>query len=61
MQIIEGRLGEPLEDFLERRYTVEGLTDREIAPLLGIDYSTVSRWREKLGIGSRAFGPRKVA
>jgi transposase len=61
MQTIEGRIGESLDSFLERRYTVDGMTDREIAPLLGVDYSTVARWRAHFGIEGRAFGPRRAA
>ena len=60
MQTIEGRIGEPLETYLARKYTREGLTDREIGPLLGVDDSTVARWRSHFGIEGRAFGPRRA-
>lgn len=61
MQVVEGRIGEPIEVYLRRKYLDDGFTDREIAPLLGVDYSTVARWRAQLGIEGRQFGPRRAA
>jgi transposase len=61
MQVVEGRIGEPLEAYLRRKYLDDGLTDREIGPLLGVDYSTIARWRAHFDIEGRAMGPRKEA
>ena len=43
MLLVEYRIGEPVEDAL-RRLTDEGRQQKEIAELLGIERSTVSRW-----------------
>lgn len=61
MQIIEARIGEPLEDYLERSYVTERRTDEEIARALGLNGSTIARWRATFGIAGRSFGPRAVA
>lgn len=61
MQRTEGRLGEPLEDFLRRRYHDEGKTLRQIGDELDIDAGTVSRWMRTLGVEARFPGPRRAA
>jgi transposase-like protein len=61
MQILEGRLGRPLEDLLRERYERDGRTVAEVADELGVDKGTVSRWMRDLGIEARLFGPRRTA
>ncbi len=61
MQILESRLGRPLDEYLRERYERDGWTTSAIARELGIESSTVSRWMAHLGIEARLFGPRKVA
>lgn len=60
MQLMEQRLGEPLEVYLQRRYHTEGLTLRQIADELGLSVGTVSRWLPQLGIEARFPGQRAV-
>lgn len=60
MQIVEASIGESIEDYLEREYVTEGKTDDEIGGQLGLDGSTISRWRERFGVHGRPFGPRKA-
>lgn len=58
MQILEGRLGEPLEVFIRRRYVDEGATLRDVADELGLSVGTVSRWLPQLGVPARFPGQR---
>ena len=59
MQVIEQRLGEPLEDYLRRRYLEEGLTTVEIASALDVNNGTVSRWMAHFDIPARLHGARR--
>lgn len=58
MQMTEHRLGEPLEDYLRRRYVLEGATLAIIAGELSINVSTASRWLAHLRIEARFPGQR---
>lgn len=50
-QVLERRIGEPIEVFLRRRYVVDRATQDEIAADLGgLDRATVSRWLRDFGI-----------
>lgn len=59
MQVIEQRLGEPLEVYLRRRYLDEGLTTVEIAAALDVNNGTVSRWLAHFDIPARLHGSRR--
>lgn len=61
MLLIEGRLGRPLELYLEERYLRDGLTTVQIAAELNVNSGTVSRWMAQLGIEARYLGPRVKA
>ncbi len=61
MQLVEAKLGRPLEEYLEERYVRDGLTTEQIATDLGINNGTVSRWMSALGVEARYLGPRKAA
>lgn len=58
MQVIERRLGEPLEDYLRRRYLTDGATTHAIAEELGLNNGTISRWMAHLGVEARFPGQR---
>ena len=60
MQVVEARLGRPLEEYLEERYAA-GATQAEIASELDVTDGTVSRWMALLGIQARFPGPRPKA
>ena len=49
-QVVEQRMGQPLDAALYRLYVTENRDQAEIAELLGIEQSTVSRWLKDLGI-----------
>lgn len=49
-QVLERRLGEPLDEVLRRRYVDEGATQDQIAADWSIDRATVSRWLRDFGI-----------
>lgn len=59
MQLVERRLGQPLEDYFQEQYEVQRKTTQEIADELGISNGTVSRWMAALGIEARLVGPRR--
>lgn len=59
-QVLEHRLGEPLEVALHRLYAVEGHNQDAIAAAWGIDRATVSRWMRDCGIPARTTGPRSA-
>lgn len=59
MQVIEHRLGRPIEDYIREQYAA-GATQLEIANDLGLSFTTVSRWMAQLGIEARLTGPRKA-
>lgn len=61
MQIMEHRLGRPLDEFLQERYVEQQRTQREIAAELDVDESTVGRWMARLGIEARMPGPQRIA
>lgn len=58
MLVLEHRLGEPMEDYLRRRYVDEGATTHQIGQELGLNNATVSRWLSLLGIEARFPGQR---
>lgn len=49
MLLVESRIGEPVEGVLVRLLN-QGKQQKEIAELLGIERSTVSRWVKDFGI-----------
>lgn len=53
MQLVERAHGEPIEELLDRLYTVEGLTQAAIADALGVGLRTVVRWMAEAGIPTR--------
>jgi len=59
MQVIEQKLGEPLEVFLRRRYQVDERTTVEIALELDVNPGTVSRWMAHFDIPARLTGSRR--
>jgi transposase-like protein len=59
MQLVERRIGRPLDEFLRERYDIDQKTTTEIAQELGVNDGTVSRWMALLGIETRLTGPRK--
>jgi len=56
--VVQLELGEPLGEYLSRRYHGEGATLAEIADALGIKVSTASRWLWQFGIAARRPGRR---
>jgi DNA-binding MarR family transcriptional regulator len=60
MQLVELRLGRPLEDVIREVYESGGM-QRDVAEVLGIDVSTVSRWMRELGIAARRRGNGSAA
>lgn len=60
-QLIERRIGEPIEQALHRLYVVEQQQQDEIAVGWGIDRATVSRWMTQFDIETRITGPRRVS
>lgn len=60
-QLVERRIGEPIEQALHRLYHVEGQRQEDIAAEWGIDRATVSRWMGDFGIPTRLMGPRTPA
>jgi DNA-binding transcriptional regulator LsrR (DeoR family) len=49
-QILEHRIGEPLQIALHRLYVIERRDQEEIGRQWGIEQSTVSRWLRAFGI-----------
>ena len=49
-QILEHRIGEPLQIALHRLYVIERRDQEEIGRGWGIEQSTVSRWLRSFGI-----------
>ena len=49
-QILEHRIGEPLQIALHRLYVIERHDQEEIGRRWGIEQSTVSRWLRAFGI-----------
>lgn len=61
-QLLQARLGEPLVEFLQRRYLEDGRTLSQVAEEIGVGSGTVSRWLWQLGIEARRPGrPRSAA
>jgi CRP-like cAMP-binding protein len=58
MQLVEHRIGEPIEPALHRLYVVERKTQAEVAEALGVTRRTVIRWMQDFGIETRWLGPR---
>lgn len=55
MQLVEARLGRPVEVVIREVYEAGGM-QREVAQALGVDVSTVSRWMQWLDIDTRPKG-----
>jgi len=53
MQLVEHRIGEPIEQALRRKYLAEGLDQQRIADEWGLDRATVSRWMRDFQIPTR--------
>lgn len=60
-QIVEARLGEPVEAYIARRYLDDGLTQQQIADELGVSRASVVRWMPALDIPTRGRGGRRAA
>lgn len=58
MQILEHRLGEPLEDVLRRLYLNDKKTVKQVAAELGVSTASVSTWMARFGIEARYVGSR---
>lgn len=58
MLLLEIRIGEPVENYLSRRYLHDGVTTQAIADELGLNNGTISRWMAQLGIEARYMGRR---
>lgn len=61
MQLVEHRLGRPLEDVLTELYVDQGMTVKQVATELGVSGASVSRWMSELGIAARYIGSKKAA
>ncbi len=61
MLVMERRLGEPIEAYLQRRYLDDGVTTHVIAHELGLNNGTIFRWMAQLGIEARFPGQRGAA
>jgi transposase-like protein len=58
MQIVEHRMGEPVEQVVRRLYA-EGMSQQRIAEVIGISRRTVIYWMQAFGIETRdPRGPR---
>jgi hypothetical protein len=55
-QILQARLGEPLEAWLRRRYLDDKLTLREMAAEIGFGVPSLSRWLRQFAIEARRQG-----
>lgn len=60
MQLVEHRLGRPLEVVLTELYISQGMTVREVAAEIGVSTASISRWMSELGIAARYIGPKKA-
>ena len=58
MQIVEHRIGEPVQGALRRLYVDELKSQAQIAALFGVSERTVIRWMQLFDIESRWMGPR---
>lgn len=56
-QIVEQRLGEPIEVVLERLYVQRGMTQAQVASALGTTRQSVVKWMSDFGIESRRPDP----
>lgn len=56
-QVIEHRIGEPIEVALERLYVGRGMTQAQVASALGVSRQTIVRWCADLGIETRSPEP----
>lgn len=61
MQLVEHRLGRPLDEVLTELYIDQGMTVKQVAAEIGVSTASVSRWMSELGIQARYIGTRKVA
>lgn len=63
MQLLEHRLGRPLDEVLRELYVDQGMTTKQVGAALGVSNASVSRWMAILGIEARYIGaePEKVA
>lgn len=56
MQIIEHRLGRPLDEVLRELYVEKGMTVKQVAAELGVSIASVSTWMARFGIEARYVG-----
>lgn len=61
MQLVEHRLGQPLEKVLTDLYVERGMTVKQVAAEIGVSTASVSRWMSELGIEARYIGTKKAA
>jgi hypothetical protein len=57
MQILEARLGRPLEVVLEEMYIDQGMTLAQVAAQFEVTEGTISDWLRRVGIIARRPGP----
>jgi len=60
MQVLEARLGRPMDQILRDLYVNQRMTLEEVGLELGITKGAVSRWLEKFGIPARRSGPPRT-
>ena len=53
---VEHNLGEPVEQYLRRRYVDDNINLYDLADELGIAYRILLQWLDKAGIYSRRLG-----
>ena len=59
MQLVEARVGLPIDVYLRDAYVVRELGQADIAAEIGVNPATVSRWLRAFGIQTRVIGHRK--
>ena len=59
MQLVEIRLGQPVDEWLRDAYQERELSQAQIADELGVNAATISRWMARFGIQTRVIGFRR--
>ena len=59
MQLVEMRLGQPVDESAPGRLPGRDSPAREIADELGVNAATISRWMARFGIQTRVIGFRR--
>lgn len=53
---VEHDLGEPIEEYLRRRFVDDNINPYELAKEMGIAYRILFQWLDRVGIYSRRLG-----